>query len=118
MTPEAFGVDLLARVLDGAAFRHRVIAQNVANVNTPGYRRRVVVFEEELTRALQQQTNPDVRRIQPQVVIADGPRRVDGNTVDIDQEMNDLNRNTLFYQAVAQVLISRLASLRAAVAGR
>lgn len=117
MTPAAFGVDLLERVLDGAAFRHRVIAQNVANLNTPGYRRRAVVFEEELARALEQ-PGGDLRRVQPQVVIADSAQRVDGNTVDIDQEMNDLTRNTLFYQAAAQVLASRLASLRAALAGR
>jgi flagellar basal-body rod protein FlgB len=43
---------------------------------------------------------------------------MDGNTVDIEREMNDLNRNALLYQAAAQVLASRLASLRAAVTGR
>jgi len=117
MTPAAFGMDLLARVLDGAAFRHQVIAQNVANVNTPGYRRRAVVFEETLAHALEQ-PSVDLRRVQPRVVIDDGPMRVDGNTVDIEREMNDLNRNALLYQAAAQVLASRLASLRAAVSGR
>ena len=50
MTPSAFGIDVLSRVLDTAALRHRVIAQNVANVNTPGYRRLEVTFEDELAK--------------------------------------------------------------------
>lgn len=110
------GIDVLALMLDASALRHRVIAQNVANVNTPGYRRLAVSFEGELARSL---ANPSGKlSARPMVVVADGPERVDGNTVDIDREMNDLTRNALLYQAAAQVLASRLASLRSAITGR
>ena len=109
------GLDLMSRTLDAAALRHRVIAQNVANVNTPGYRRREVAFEAELAREVGAGGGPPAA---PKVVVADGPERVDGNTVDIDQEMNALGKNALLYQAAAQILTSRVATYRAAITGR
>ena len=111
MNPTGFGIDTLSQVLTTASLRHRVIAQNVANVNTPGYRRMEVTFGGELARAT---GSAGV----PKVVYADGPARVDGNTVDIDREMNDLTKNALLYQAAALIVTSRVASLRSAVSGR
>jgi flagellar basal-body rod protein FlgB len=110
------GAGVLAQVLDASALRHRVIAQNVANINTPGYRRLAVQFESDLARALN--ASASTRAVKPQVVVADGPERVDGNTVDIDQEMNDLSRNALLYEAASQVLATRLAMMRSAITGR
>jgi flagellar basal-body rod protein FlgB len=115
MTPSAFGIDTLTRVLDTAGLRHRVIAQNVANVNTPGYKRLEVQFEDALAKALATPGGPAAK---PRVVEGDGPERVDGNTVDIDREMGDLTKNGLLYQAATQILASRLAALRSAVSGR
>lgn len=111
MNPTGYGIDTLSGLLSGAALRHRVIAQNVANVNTPGYRRLAVTFGGELGRA-------SGAAGKPQVVVADGPARVDGNTVDIDREMNDLTKNALLYQAAAQVASFRLAALRSSITGR
>jgi flagellar basal-body rod protein FlgB len=116
MTPSAYGFDVLSRVLDASAMRHRVIAHNVANVNTPGYKRQEVVFEDALAQALASPGTP--QRVTPTVVEADGPERQDGNTVDIDREMGDLTKNGLLYQAVAQIVASRLAAMRSAVTGR
>ncbi len=112
----AYGMDLLGQVLNAASMRHRVISQNIANVNTPGYRRLEVRFEEDLAKAI---ANPvtGATGVKPSVVIADGPERVDGNTVDIDQELNDLSKNALLYEAAAQIITSRIASMRAAIAG-
>jgi flagellar basal-body rod protein FlgB len=115
MTPSAFGIGLLGRVMDAAALRHKVIAQNVANVNTPGYRRLAVEFEDELAKEL---GAPGGSVAGAKVVVADGPERVDGNTVDLDREMGDLTKNGLLYQAAAQIAASRMAALRSAVSGR
>ena len=117
MNPTRFRFDLLGQVLDAAALRHRVIAQNVANVNTPGYKRREVVFEGELSKALGH-AGASTGHVKPKVVETDAPDRVDGNTVDIDREMNDVVKNGLLYQAVTAVLASRVSSLKAAIAGR
>jgi flagellar basal-body rod protein FlgB len=117
MEVNAYGTAVLGRVLDVAALRHRVISQNVANVNTPGYRRLEVTFEDEFARALAAPTGA-TPPVLPQVVEGDGPERVDGNNVDMDREMNALAKNALLYNTAAQVAASRLAMLRAAIAGR
>jgi flagellar basal-body rod protein FlgB len=112
MTTSAFGIDVLARVLDNTSLRHRVIAQNVANVNTPGYRRLEIAFEDLLSAA------SDASPSKPQVVEVPGTERVDGNTVDIDREMGDLTKNALLFQAATQILASRMAAMRSAITGR
>lgn len=109
MTPSAFGIDVLSRVLDTASLRHRVIAQNVANVNTPGYRRLEVAFADELAAA---------GGAKPTVVESEGTDRPDGNSVDIDREMGELTKNSLLYQAATQILASRMAAMKSAITGR
>jgi flagellar basal-body rod protein FlgB len=89
------GFELLTQVMNAASLRHRVISQNIANVNTPGYHRLEVSFEDEMAKALAHPTGGVAPIVKPHVVVADGPERVDGNTVDIDQEMGDLTRNAL-----------------------
>jgi flagellar basal-body rod protein FlgB len=116
METNVSGLGVLAQLLDAAALRHRVIAQNVANVNTPGYRRRAVEFEADLAKALAAPAG--TAHVKPKVVIEDGPERVDGNTVDVDREMSALGKNALLYQAAATIMQSRVASLRAAISGR
>lgn len=118
MTPTASGFDLLTQVMTAAGLRHRVHAQNVANVNTPGYKRLEVAFEADLAKALASQPGGSTTAVRPRITEGDGPERVDGNNVDIDAEMNALSKNALLYQAAAQILTSRLGSLRTAIAGR
>lgn len=110
-------IDLLARVLDAAATRNKVIAQNIANVNTPGYKRLDVEFEQTLAKAL---AGGEPVSQAPITIIEDTTtaERVDGNTVDIDKEMGQLSQNSLLYNAAAQLLATQLAQLRSAITGR
>lgn len=112
-------VDVLGRLLDVADLRHRVIAQNVANVNTPGYRRLRVDFEDAFEKALKR---PDgqMLQVEPKVVEAEGSLqpRVDGNNVDIDLEMAQLVKNTLLYQTIAQILAHQIGVTRTAITSR
>jgi flagellar basal-body rod protein FlgB len=113
------GFELLTQVMNAASLRHRVISQNIANVNTPGYHRLEVTFEDEMAKALTHSSGGGTAPIvKPHVVVADGPERVDGNAVDIDQEMGDLTRNALLFEAAAQIVTSRISSYKAAIAGR
>jgi flagellar basal-body rod protein FlgB len=118
METNVSGLGVLAQMLDTAALRHRVLAQNVANVNTPGYRRLAVEFESDLAKALATPGPGGTAHVKPKIVIEDGPERVDGNTVDIDREMNAISKNALLYNAAATIIQSRVASLRAAISGR
>jgi flagellar basal-body rod protein FlgB len=110
--------DLLGRLLDAAALRHRVIANNLANVNTPGYRRQEVSFEGAFARAMDQ-GEAKAAAVRPVVVEATGGKaRLDGNTVDVDREMADLNKNALLYNAFNQFLLGQIAAMRSAITGR
>lgn len=116
MNPTGMNLGLLEHLLNAAGLRHRVISQNVANVNTPGYKRLEVAFDSSLAKALSGGSGGPVAA--PRIQAGSGPERVDGNTVDIDVEMNDLVKNAVLYQAAAQVASNRIAAMRSAIAGR
>lgn len=114
----------------GASFlRHKVIANNLANVETPGYKRQVVRFEEQLNEALSSSkklpltlTHPLHRGnrgrfpTKPEVVRDySTTMRNDGNNVDVETETAALAANTLYHQAVAQQLEAYFARLRTAI---
>lgn len=112
-------IGMLARVLDVAGMRHGVIAQNVANVNTPGYQRQEVEFAEAFARALSEGNLGTALKVEPRIIEAGGgiPRQ-DGNNVDIDLEMGQLQRNALQFQVYAQILAVRMGQMRSAISGR
>jgi flagellar basal-body rod protein FlgB len=96
-----------------------VIAQNVANVNTPGYRRRDVSFEDALARQLSRPGTGQISEVKPQIIQAvSGYERQDGNNVDVDAEMGRLQKNTLLFSVYSQVLAAKMAAMRAAITGR
>ena len=113
-------VDQIVRGLAFANQRHAVLAKNLANVVTPGYRAEDVVFEAQLQDALggggsgASGTAPTTRT----VPAGDGPARADGNDVDVDRQMARLAQNTLFHSALVQVLIGRFATMKQAISGR
>ena len=107
----------VGRLLDVAGLRHRVIASNLANANTPNYLRREVRFEEALVKALE--GGGDAEAVRPEVVVdADSPTRLDGNNVESERELVDLSKNALMYQALSRAAASKAGMLRAAIMGR
>jgi flagellar basal-body rod protein FlgB len=119
MNVTGFQVDVLARLLDVATLRHTVIAENVANVNTPGYRRLDVSFDEAFSRTLAAGRDGRALQITPKVVEAKGgTERPDGSNVDVDSEMGGLTKNQTLYSAYAQILALQLAEMRSAISGQ
>ena len=111
--------DLLSRLLDVASLRHQVVSQNLANVNTPGYRKLEVSFEDAFARALGKQGSTGALRIKPRIVEGnDNPARQDGNTVDLDREVSNLNKNSIQFNTAIQMLISRINMMRSAITSR
>ena len=111
--------DLLSKALEVASLRQRLIAQNIANVNTPQYQRLDIPFEEAFTRQLAKHADQAALAVAPRVMEAGGgPERADGNNVDIDMELGRLTKNTLLMGAYTQILASRIAAHRSAIAGR
>ena len=111
--------DLLSKMLDVGNLRQRILAQNIANVNTPQYQRLDVKFEDAFNRQIAKQQEKSALAIAPRVIEAGGgPERTDGNDVDIDVELGRLTKNTLLMNAYTQILASRIAAHRSAIAGR
>ncbi|AVX31197.1 flagellar basal-body rod protein FlgB [Carboxydocella thermautotrophica] len=123
-------INFLERGLDAASLRHQVLSNNIANVSTPGFKRSDVVFEEVLAAALGQgekTTLAGVRTdakhlpigsvpivaVQPQLVRQeDTSLRNDGNNVDIDVEMAELAKNTIYYEALSRQIGAEIAKLK------
>lgn len=113
-------LETLSRSLDLHLDRHSIIADNIANSATPGYRARKVEFEAELQRAVAQieqgNTDIDLDRVSGRVVEnPDSPTKPDLNTVDMDREMAALNRNDATYAAATQILNKKFALLKYAI---
>ncbi len=99
-------VDLLMRLMSATAERSRVISSNIANVNTPGYRRQVVQFEGLLRDALESGKG-GLEGVQPAVVEDTlTPARSDGNNVNLELELNSERQNRLLYETYAAMLQS------------
>ena len=108
---------VLAKALDASALRHRAIANNLANVETPGYTRQDVSFEDQLGSALNQPDSEDtVQQLQPNLISdSNEPVRENGNNVDVDKEMAKLAENTIQYESVLQSLTIKGGMLRTAI---
>lgn len=101
----------LNTALDGLSQRQRVIADNVANLQTPGYQARRVLFEDALSRAV------DAGRGTARISTADSlePTREDGNNVNLDTETL-LNVDTnLRYQLATSAMNGQFTALRTAM---
>lgn len=119
----------LQKALDAGALRQRVIADNIANINTPGFKKSTVNFDAFLKAVLNENvhglTKTHVRHMdapgcgpEPQAVKVTGTRmRADGNNVDIEEEMIAQAANYLAYQTTAQLVTSRYAKLSMVVRG-
>jgi|DewCreStandDraft_1066081.scaffolds.fasta_scaffold00159_27 flagellar basal-body rod protein FlgB len=117
----------LRQALDGLTRRQRIIAANIANAETPGYRASEIDFETKLREAVLATDEVQLvathsghfgdtagtRDTEPLVLPSGSTAlRNDGNNVDIDREMARLAETQIVYSAVAQMVAGRKAILR------
>ena len=127
-------VNTLGNAISGADQEQAAIAENIANVNTPGYRRQSVSFKDALAAAegdptgddlgmktdsdrqfaLGAQSTPQPFDPQTQVDTTD-KMRDDGSNVDVDQETAKLSENSGYSQTMSQLLQVQFMRLREAV---
>ena len=106
----------LETAIRGAAARQTALATNVANANTPGYRRQDVDFHGALAAAMQTGDRHAVENTAfTASVDGSSPMQADGNAVDIDVENANLAKNGLEYQALVSVTSARIAILKSAM---
>ena len=112
---------LARKLLDASALRQEAIASNVANVETPGYRRLDVApdFAAQL-RASATRGDLGSTEIKPQLAEDSSARtmRPDGNTVEIEKELLAMNKNAVEYDYLSDVVSNNLKQLKLAITGR
>jgi len=113
---------VLVRQMDACTLRQQVIANNIANVNTPGFKKSEVNFQQQLQQALGESDfamrttsarhiapgQSGLQNLEPEVVqVGDTAMKSSKNNVDIDEEMVDLAANTLLYRLATRVRSDR-----------
>lgn len=111
---------LLARkMLDYAAVRHEAIASNLANVEVPGYKRIDVSsdFQSQLKNAVENNTPSAIEALTPTIKEDEtaATTRADGNNVEMDKEMMEMNRNSVEYEYSVRYLNYNYQLLRTAI---
>jgi len=102
---------LMKMGLDATELRSRTIANNIANINTPNYKRRYVTFEDSLKNEINN-AKIEVKVDEYSVV------REDGNNVDLENEKVNQAASSLQYNALVSLTNTKLAMTKSVIAGR
>ena len=116
-------INVLDRAADAAWQRNEAISNNIANVDTPGYKRQDVAFESVLQQALgnnryesmdDKVANVDLSRLRGRAYLdyANYSYRLDGNNVDIENENVMLAENQLKYQGLISSINQEFPNLK------
>lgn len=119
-------INVLGKAADASWIRNDLIANNIANYDTPGYKRQDVDFEDALKQAIQSAdgTNMDTKvanlrkgslDVSPYTDYGDYSYRLDQNNVDIDTEQVQLAENQIRYQALMDSINSEFSNLKSAM---
>ena len=123
-------IERAVKTLDWCVRRQRLISSNIANRDTPGYRAKDVDFK-SLMEEIHGGGNPGttLRRtdsrhlfsshgtLSTAVIVKNSSERLDGNTVDLNEEMSNLVKNGFTYQAVLKRLSRKFQALKLAING-
>ncbi len=108
--------DLLAAALTAEALRQKTIANNIANLQTPGYRRGDVKFEELLAKEMDSQGNVDVSKVEAVVYQPrNTPVKANGNDVNLEIEVGEMVKNSLRHKTLARLLHKKINGLDAII---
>lgn len=119
-------VNVLQKGLDASWLKNKVIANNIANVDTPGFKASSVSFEASFKAALGREFSAKRTRAKHidfsgndmrGVVMQDNSTtyRMDGNNVNIDAQNAELAKNTIYYNTLVQQLSSEFRKLQIAI---
>jgi flagellar basal-body rod protein FlgB len=115
------GTDVVASTLrtalDGLSLRQRVTADNIANIDTPGFQAATVDFESSLGAALADGSLAAGRTVTPATGVATTPAGPDGNNVDLQTETMTALRSVFQYQLMTRAVDDRYALVKTAIGG-
>lgn len=116
-------INVLDKAADASWLRNELISNNIANQDTPGYKRQDVDFESQLSQALKNQKytsidskvkHVELSRLNGKIFTdyGDFSYRMDGNNVDPEQEQVELASNQLKYQGLIQAMTKEFANIK------
>jgi flagellar basal-body rod protein FlgB len=115
---------LMERYLDMSARRQVLISENLAQIDTPGYRAKDIAFEDCMRELVKQAEQAEAGSPSDAPLLSTMPAaqeipglamRLDQNNVDLDREMTTLAANTARFGVVSQLLVQKLRTLRASI---
>jgi flagellar basal-body rod protein FlgB len=98
----------IERYMDLLSARQKVVASNIANADTPGYKTRDINFQSEF-RSLTAGGRPDT------VEVSNLPVKNDGNNVDLDREARLLTENALRFSLASNLIRSQIRIVKEAI---
>ena len=110
------------KMLDATVLRHEALASNLANIEKPGYKRIDVAssFSAELQQAVAAGNPDQIAGIQPRLTVDSAAiaSNCDGNSVQLETELAEMNKNFLAHAMETQLVTGNLLKLRLAITGR
>ena len=109
-------------MLDATVARHDAIAANIANAETPHYKRVDLApsFQAELQQSMASGDADRLASLRPRLAVDSQalPANRDGNTVNLEHELVELSQNSLQHSVESQVVSAALLKLRLAITGK
>lgn len=110
------------KMLDAVELRQEAIANNIANLETPGYHRvdLAPAFQTQLERACASGDSGQIAGLKPTLAFDSSavPGSRDGNTVHLENELMQLNQNSTTHAFETQVIGNMLSRMRLAITGK
>lgn len=102
---------ILETAMQASQFKNEAILNNLANVDTPGYKRKNVYFEGVLSNAIDKQEKTGVYSMDKvlsnlKITSDDYSVRTDGNSVNVETEMVEFYKNSTKYDAIVNSVLS------------
>lgn len=110
------------KTLDAVVLRQEAIANNIANLETPGYKRVDLApsFETELNRACASGDQTEMNSLKPSLAVDTTAMAssLDGNTVHLQNELMEMNQNAVAHSVETQLVSGMLGRLQMAITGK
>ncbi|HEX3624895.1 MAG TPA: flagellar basal body rod protein FlgB [Verrucomicrobiae bacterium] len=110
------------KTLDAVVLRQEAIANNIANLETPGYKRVDLApsFETELERACASGDSGDLNSLKPTLAVDSTATAssLDGNTVHLQNELMEMNQNAVAHSLETQLISGTLQRMQMAITGK
>lgn len=112
--------DIMNKAMESSWKRQELLTENIANIDTPGYKRKDINFEKVLTTEVEKTGNMhkvNINKLYGEIMspYSDFQHRIDGSNVDIDWEMAEVAKNKIKYDALVTQTSRHLQRIKSVV---